>query len=1299
MAQLIIGAIATIGSAIAGASATVATFAAAAGAVRVVALVYTVIDALTNKQTSPIDGGEASPTYTFGKLQTQVSNLLPRPIIYGQVKAAGNKIWQTGENTSSIRQIVCFCDGEISSISSVKLNDEDISSLSGCSYTAYYGNGTQSIDSSIPGATQENKAAVVGGLKYDAYLAITAQASKTLSNSGFNVTCIIEGRKIRIYSNISTYGVQYSNNPAWCILDFLTCYNGVGLSHGEIDIQSFIDAAIYCDTLVDGQKRFTLNLVLDAKQSRLDWLNAMLLVCRGYILYQDGKIHLKIDQSGTSVQSFDGSNIIAGSEKFWTTPRENKYDIIKVQFIDPENEYARVYAVAELPAYGNEQPLVKTVEAFGITNFKQASRLAWFYLNESATTNKFISFSTTKEGLDRTVGDIIDVSSTIMGYSAKLFRIIAMNELQEGQIEVTCKEYNENLYNDTQGSVAPSIDVIAGTNTFDTAVTDITLQGNTDNDQTRVLQKLIDNLAAQAGGTLNVDAKESGVYINASLNVKSNVHVNFKCPVFLGQYGQIRIYGGFAETPSENLPQIRADLTIGTKTIYCGTGAESLASSYSVGDRIIIRGLSDGNGEAVEYQEAIVASVDVGNNNITIEEDLEYNFKAEYPTGDYEENFSVVDRTYITFQTFTTLSANANRGNTSITVANATNFTIGDYIFFGDDKTPSDITGTSTNTFRHEVNKIINITDTTINLENALCHDYETSYKAYIVKMNMVENASIRGAKVNYTAEPYTFTINAFVIAYAKDCWIQDCVVENEGAYTSKGHGFRIDRAINCHTYNCAIYPPGYTGAAEGYGFTFYRSNHCSHNNAYARGCRHSFLAFRGASHNRFNNVISVNCRKSDIDFHGGDEYGNVVDGFTIVGGDQIIDSHIEAIKFGNESHVTGSCNNVVRNGIITNYKGYGVSFVPISNNNVVENVTFKNINQLIRCVDLSADGTLSACNNIVRNCIIDTVTADLGYIDSTANGGSSQIIDGLIIENCIFKNLATYFKSFTNTINCKILNNKFFNGVNNAPDPWFIKAVNADNLLIQNNFIEKGTKFVSIQNCGDFVCKNNKLKGFYDTVVLDDVSGNDGYIFKNNDFEGFSEIYAASAGGSSNSINIKHNHIYTEVITSDLVTISGKNITNNIPFDSTTPWIDEGEVILNCVYTPKNSKARVKIDAIVPAVYTDIATNAVLALYKNGSCIAANGIRLPNTGSSSGHFMQLSTAIDISSLTPFSLALHIGPKTSGPVLTVGDRFNGLGLPYLLITEIGHSEQTEYIYLEDLSGRILTENYERITKE
>jgi len=458
---------------------------------------------------------QSSPTYSFGPLQTQTSNQLVRPIIYGKVKCAGNIIWQDVEGGSTIKRIICFGDGEINTafgengFSNIRFNDVPVSELPGCSYTAYPGNGTQDVDTRVPGSTNLERVAVVGGLKYDAYLAITAQASQKVSGN-FNVTAEIEGKKIRVYSDTINYITKYSNNPSWCILDFLTGYNGCGIPYNEIYIQSFLDAADYCDELIESslsgnvsttagsdivtgtstkfkteakvgnkitigtetktiteitsdtslktdgnftttntnvsavvkQPRFTLNMILDIKQSRLDWLEALLITCRGYITYQNGKISLKIEQQENTMQVFTPDNIITGSERFWTTPREERYDIVKLQFIDPDNEYVKVYAQAEAPVFQNEQPIIQEIEAYGVTNFKQASRLAWFYLNQAITCNKYISFQTTKEGLDRTVGDVIEVTSTFLGYVRKKMRIIHMAEAQEGQIEIICKEYN-----------------------------------------------------------------------------------------------------------------------------------------------------------------------------------------------------------------------------------------------------------------------------------------------------------------------------------------------------------------------------------------------------------------------------------------------------------------------------------------------------------------------------------------------------------------------------------------------------------------------------------------------------------------------------------------------------------------------------------------------------------------------------------------------------------------------------------------------------------------------------------------
>lgn len=413
---------------------------------------------------------DSSPTYSSGPLATQNNNCLTIPIIYGEVKVAGNTIWQDDSETSEIKRIISFATGEVEDIFDIKINNENPSEFLNCTYSIYKGTMTQQIDSRIPGNTMEEKAELTGGLKGIAYVAVSATATSQLTNL-FNLTAKIKGQKVKVYSDTKNFTVKYTNNPAWCLLDFLTNYNACAININELDIQSFIEAAQYCDKEIDGKPRFTLNLILDERRSRLEWIDSILMTCHGFISYQNGKLSMHIEKEEDTMQVFTPENIIAGSERFWTTPREKRADIFKVQYIDPENEYAKIFATAEAEVFENEQPIVQEAKIYGVTNFEQASRLAWYYLNQAKTCNKFIAFATSQEGLDRTVGDVIEITSTFLGYKNKKMRIINMAEAQAGQIYITCKEYNPDLYCDKKGSAKPIVNAINLPNLFTTPPT------------------------------------------------------------------------------------------------------------------------------------------------------------------------------------------------------------------------------------------------------------------------------------------------------------------------------------------------------------------------------------------------------------------------------------------------------------------------------------------------------------------------------------------------------------------------------------------------------------------------------------------------------------------------------------------------------------------------------------------------------------------------------------------------------------------------------------------------------------
>lgn len=68
-----------------------------------------------------------------------------------------------------------------------------------------------------------------------------------------DVTSFVKGRKVRTInaSNVLSTSYTYSNNPAYCLLDYLLDEDyGLGITTGEVDLPSFKSAADICDTVV-----------------------------------------------------------------------------------------------------------------------------------------------------------------------------------------------------------------------------------------------------------------------------------------------------------------------------------------------------------------------------------------------------------------------------------------------------------------------------------------------------------------------------------------------------------------------------------------------------------------------------------------------------------------------------------------------------------------------------------------------------------------------------------------------------------------------------------------------------------------------------------------------------------------------------------------------------------------------------------------------------------------------------------------------------------------------------------------
>src|SRR5690606_7537140 len=270
---------------------------------------------------------------------------------------------------------------------------------------------------------------------------------------------VVEGRKVPVLTG-SGWVEQYTNNPAWVILDFLrnTRY-GVGIEDSRIDFDSFRAEAQYCDELVDDGKggrepRFRLDYVIDYERSLLDALEDMLATFRAFLLYSDGKLRLKVEKSEAPVYAFDMDNIVEGSFIYSKASRKDIPNQIRVEWIDPEADWERSETV-----YDNEidqdrrgEVYSRTISLVGITRPGQAGRMARFYHDSAFWANTFCEFRVGIDALHVEVGDVIQVSHDVPGWDKKLFRVLEIAEEETDEATLRCREYVPTIYHD-RGSV------------------------------------------------------------------------------------------------------------------------------------------------------------------------------------------------------------------------------------------------------------------------------------------------------------------------------------------------------------------------------------------------------------------------------------------------------------------------------------------------------------------------------------------------------------------------------------------------------------------------------------------------------------------------------------------------------------------------------------------------------------------------------------------------------------------------------------------------------------------------------
>jgi len=142
-------------------------------------------------------------------------------------------------------------------------------------------------------------------------------------------------------------------------------------------------------------------------------------------------------------------NIIAGSFNFWMIDKSEAPNDVSVMYYDAANDFKASYVNVKdqtlIDSYGRN---FEEIQLTCINRYSQASRMAKYYLNKTIYSTYGCSFKVSINHCNVAPGDVCEITHTVPGWTAKDFRIISVVEDSNDELEITCEEYDSDLYSD-----------------------------------------------------------------------------------------------------------------------------------------------------------------------------------------------------------------------------------------------------------------------------------------------------------------------------------------------------------------------------------------------------------------------------------------------------------------------------------------------------------------------------------------------------------------------------------------------------------------------------------------------------------------------------------------------------------------------------------------------------------------------------------------------------------------------------------------------------------------------------------
>ena len=424
-----------------------------------------------------------------GILLNKQSNDANIPVVYGERLIGGTRVFMetSGTDNTYLYMAIVISEGEINSIEEIRVDDKVVTFASSLSdgtevevgsgdsnfykdseslirIQPFFGTDGQSASSLLSTLSSWGSNHKLSGL---CYLAVRFKWNQDAFTGIPKVQAKIKGKKVVFYnSSLQAQTAAFKTNPAWCLLDYLTNERyGKGIAISEIDLQSFYDASVVCETQVTPYSGasdiniFDTNVALDTSQKIIDNVREILKGCRGYLPYTEGKYNLIIETTGTASITLTEDDIIGGYNLSIPTKNE-RYNRVIVGFVNPDRNF-QVDEVqfppiddSGLPS-ADQHSTMKTADGGfllegrftfkTITSPYQAEEMAEIILRrsrEALTLGITVSF----DAYDLAIGDIVNITHSSLGFSAKGFRVVGITFNEDFTIGLALVEYQASHY-------------------------------------------------------------------------------------------------------------------------------------------------------------------------------------------------------------------------------------------------------------------------------------------------------------------------------------------------------------------------------------------------------------------------------------------------------------------------------------------------------------------------------------------------------------------------------------------------------------------------------------------------------------------------------------------------------------------------------------------------------------------------------------------------------------------------------------------------------------------------------------